>query len=286
MKVILKTDPELSFLHAMAVIAQGAPCIDSRIERGLRGGAAVITERLELAELEPHQFWHWIVAGGDSKEGPRVDRALLAAGCSELGIDSLAPAILGRLADARLAYREIFPKLADQLPLRARPLWELWEAVGPGLLRQIARRTIEAWIPPKTTLHVIQPARGGDGGLIEGRDEVWIEGVLTHPNPRVAETLRIAWLLARKGYTRSQASRPSDNEDLSAAATLALIPIVLAAGEELGICETDDRTLGVACETWHVAEHEGALRRWWHQMQQSSLPLPIAIKALQRMLQE
>lgn len=289
MKLVFKTDPDLSFLHAIAVVATTGATIDEKLEAAVREPAAVINERLELAELSVGNFWQSLVAGPASHDSARIElarieRSLMAAGCAELGIDSLSPVVSGRLADARLAFRERFPKLADQLPLRARPLKELWEATGPGTLRQIARRTVDTLIPPKTTLHLLQPVSGGGGGLLEETPAVWLEAVLAHPDPTIPETLRIAWLVARKGVDQGNQTHLEDPHRWRQVAALALVPIVLAAGAELGVCEASEARLAAAAQLWADLEDVEPLLKWWQEMQQQQLPLPIAIKALDKMM--
>lgn len=291
MKVLWKTDPELSALHAAAVVAAGGAVVDAKFEAALGGPVAAINERLEMSETQVAEFWRHLLTSSGAEDAARVETALLAAGCPELVMDSVATAVVGRLADARLALGEQFPKLRDQLPLRARPLRELWEAHGPGLLRELGRRTSEKIIPPRTMIHLVQPVRGGDGGLLNGSGQasgaaVWIEAMLTHPDPAIPETLRLAWLIARSGMTRGAANRWVEPHRLPRAAALALLPITLAGGESLGICDSSDTRIAAAAELWHVGrEHEAeSLIRWWDQMRQGELPLPVAIKALDKML--
>lgn len=285
MRVLWKTDPELSALHAAAVVASGAAVVDAKFESALSGPVASINERLEMSETLVAEFWRQLLAASVADDGAGVETALLSAGCPELVMDAVATAVLGRLADARLALAEQFPKLRDQLPLRARPLRELWEATGPGLLRELGRRTSEKIIPARTTIHLVQPVRGGDGGLLGGGEGVWIEAVLTHPNPALPETLRLAWLIARSGMTRGAANRWVETNRLPRAAALALLPITLSAGEELGLCDSSDAKIAAAAELWHVGRETDCLIRWWSQMRQGELPLPVAIKALDKMLE-
>jgi len=198
-----------------------------------------------------------------------------------LGIDSMMPAMLGRLADARQALRERFPKLKEQLPLRAGPLRELWDACGRGLLKSIGRQTLDTLIPQRTTLHLLQPIRGGDGGLLEDLGSCWMEAVLTHPNPAIPETLRLAWLITCRGWAKEDSQ---EAKVLAHATALALIPYVLRSGEELGLCNSSERTIAAAAQLWHLEADAEVLVRWWEQMQQNQLPLPVAIRALDKML--
>lgn len=284
MKIVWKTDAELSVLHAAAVVAAGHAVVDNKIDMALARPVALINERLEMAEASVPGFWAALVASTATDDAARVEQSLLAAGCPELGVDSVAMAILGRLADARLAMGEQFPKLRDQLPLRARPLRELWEATGPGLVRELGRLTIDQMIPPRVTVRLTQPVRGGDGNVIPGSDAVWIEAVLTNPDPTIPETLRLAWLIARCGMIRGAANRLVEAARLPRAAGLALLPITLAAGESLGLGDASDERVAAAAELWHVGHDAPCLLRWWDQMRQNQLPLPVAVKALDKML--
>ena len=289
MKLVFKTDPDLSLLHAVSTVGLGLSTIDEKLTAAIRAPVQQINDRLDISELDTWQFWHALVTAPTSDDPARVEHALLRAGCSELAIDSIAPAVLGRLTDARLAFRGRFPKLAEQLPLRAGPLRDLWDSSGPGLLREIGRRTIATLIPPKTTLLLVQPIRGGDGGLLDRSDTVWVEAVLAHPETTIPETLRIAWLVARKGIDRIESNRWVASDRLPHVAAMALVPIVLAAGEELGLTTSTDSQIDRALDLWHL---DGAhaklpvepLLRWWSQMRDDQLPLPVALKALDKML--
>lgn len=312
MKLAFKTAPELSFFQAMRVVATQTRVVDPKLEAALREAVQVINERLELAEVEVSPFWETLLSCQSQADADRVEQALLAAGCPELGIDSLAPGILGRLADARLAMRETFPKLADQLPLRARPLRELWEAGGPGILREMGRLTTAKLVPARATLQLVQPARGGDGGVLADGDAVWMEAVLTNPDPAIPETLRLAWLIARLGWRKMQQAargqQASDSERGQAgrdavvtdvgvkstgepelAAAMALIPFTIRAGAELGLVAAADPnaeacTIESAVGLWVPTGDADVVLKWWEQMQQQSLPLPVAIRALDKML--
>jgi hypothetical protein len=270
-------------------VGLGLSTIDEKLTAAIQTPVQQINDRLDISELDSWRFWHALVASPTSDDPARVEHALLRAGCSELAIDSISPAILGRLTDARLAFRGRFPKLAEQLPLRAGPLRDLWDSSGPGLLREIGRRTIATLIPPKTTLLLVQPIRGGDGGLLDRSDTVWVEAVLAHPETTIPETLRIAWLVARKGIDRIESNRWVASDRLPHVAAMALVPIVLAAGEELGLTTSTDSQIGRTLDLWHLDSAHAKLPvepllRWWSQMRDDQLPLPVALKALDKML--
>jgi hypothetical protein len=284
MKVVFKTDPDLSAIHAAAVLGSGLPTIDDKLATALGRPVRQINDRLELADLDAPQFWRTMVACKAGTDGERVGNALLDAGCSELAVDSISPAILGRLTDIRVAVKDRFPKLADQLPLRAGPLRGLWEANGPGLMRQIGAQTVATMIPSRIHLMLVQPIRGGDGGLLWDTDRVWIEAVLSHPDASLPETLRIAWLVARKGAESLESNRWVSKERLPIVIAHALVPMVLTAGQALDICQCDDHHIDAAVRLWHLADGCDPLIRWWSQLRESKIPLPVALKALDKML--
>jgi hypothetical protein len=285
MKLAFKTDPELSFYQAARIVATESSSVDPKMDQAVGEAVRVINQRLELAEIDPGRFWDGLLSLHPREEAARVEAALLEAGCAELGIDSLAPALRGRLADARLAFRERFPKLAEQLPLRAGPLRGLWEATGPGLLRQIGRSTIAQLVPRRAQLLLVQPARGGDGDLLAEGGGVWMEAVLSNPHPAIPETLRIAWLIARLGWRATQqgSSGAPPAESADRLAGLALVPITLEAAAELEVAACDDESIETAAGLWMPRCDREILLTWWHQMQQQRLPLPVAIRALEKM---
>ncbi|MEX0824723.1 MAG: hypothetical protein WD119_01075 [Pirellulaceae bacterium] len=279
----------LSVLRAAASVAFHEPVISPPLESSLSPSVAAINNRLALDELDLARFWQELVASGldeiDDRE--RCESALLAAGCSPLASDTLASAVSRYLTDIRLAHSEEFPKLADQLPLRGRPIRERWEERGAGLLRQIGARTHSQLLPTRATVCLIQPVRGGDGGVDVQRESVWMEAVLTNVEPNIPETLRLGWLLARLGMTHENANRLIAADNLPRVASCALVPVVLAAGQELELIPPGPLPIAAALQTWRMeadASTEAVLRNWWEQLSEGGTPFPVAIKALDRML--
>jgi hypothetical protein len=290
----------LSPLHAARCWAAGAPGIDPLAVQKITAPLALLTQRLAAAEIDLAVFWRQLVvaaaAGDDDLQATRG--ALCAAGLGELAIDATAAAISSLLADTRLAFQERYPKLADQLSLRARPLREQWEAYGAGLLRRIASSTHESFIPKTATVLLVSPYRGGDGDCHPAAKKLWIEAVLANPIAEVPEVLRLGWLVARLGLAAQMlpAEPPGVGEPQERAArsfnvlSLALVPITLEAAAHLDLGPSPSQApllIATAAEAWNgsvdplVVE---ALQRWWSQSQQLKPPFPIALKALDRML--
>lgn len=278
---------DLSPLYTAACLGDYGGLADARAESAIAEFVAVINDRLEYNEVPVGEFWWRLVARGSSKrtDAERATAALVEAGCSELVVDQAAITISGRLTDVRIAFSSLYPKLQQQLPLRARPLQEQWDAYGPGLLKAIARRINDKLMPQRARIELVHPASGGGG--IPVPDEGWlaIEAVLTNPSLRVPEVLRLAWLIARLGLGRAEASRLVPQQRVGHTAASALLPITLQAGADLGLVDAPESLLEETLQLWRMHSVDAdALFDWWQQTRQGELPFPVALKALDRML--
>jgi hypothetical protein len=285
--------PELSAAHATYVVATGAPCIDQRIEQLLLGSVTDINNRLVTASIDMAQFWkeyfNQVVA--QTEMGEACTRALMTAGCSELQVEQTAKAITRRLGDARQAFQKKFPKLAEQLELRAKPLHDRWDTVGPGLLREVERQIWAnspppGWWPPRVNLWMVQPIRGGDGGFDSDDTSLWMEAMLTDVDPRVPEVLRIVWLMTRLAIDQHTRNKSGESA-LSLPWSLVSVPIVLTAGAELELFG-GRLPIRAAMELWRFGDAGTAkiLEIWWDQHTREPAPLPVALKLLQRAIAE
>lgn len=288
---------KLSPLHAARCWAAGASAIDSTFAAKIAEPLAELTKRLAASELDLESFWRRLIAasaaGANDQDACRT--ALTAAGIGELGLDACASAILTCLAETRLAYQERFPKSSQQLSLRARPIREQWDGYGAGLLRRIAKKTHESFIPKNAVSIFLSPYRGGDGDCDPATSTLWIEAVLTNPVPSVPEVLRLAWLVTRIGIGTQVLSSQSgeQNEDDSRASlvvALAALPVVLDAACYLEMAPTPTVTAGLiddAMQTWFGPMEPSVIEivdKWWSQSEQLKPPFPVALKALDRML--
>lgn len=278
-----------SILYAAGVVAQNQSVSDATIDELLIVPVSDINSQLGMADLDLGQFWNSLVAsgfdGGDDVQ--RCEAALLDVQCSPLSADTLARNIAGKLTDIRLAFNERFPKLAEQLPLRGRPLQTSWEERGPGLLVQITQQTHAGLLPKRAAVQLVQPIRGGGGDIDPKRLNVWVEAMLTNADAAVPEVLRVAWLLARLGMAHGSGNRMVDPQHLPSIAAVALVPIVLRAGQELDLVAPGPLPIERALELWQHAPNPSTtavLSDWWQQWTTAPMPFPVAIKALDRML--
>ena len=292
-KIRWVADPELSAGHAAYVVATGAPCTDSKTEQLLVGPVTDINNRLLSSSIDVAIFWQHYLAGllSGAEISEACAAALILGGCSELQVEQTGKAISNRLSDARQAYTGRFPKLGEQLELRARPLREKWEAVGPGLLRDVERQVWDnsppsGWWTSRLTVQLVQPMRGGDGGYAADDGKLWIEAMLTDVDPGVPEVLRVAWLITRiaiESHTRKKTGELA----LGNAWSMVPVPLVLTAAANLDLIRPNPLPIKRAMELWQRSDASTAetLAKWWNGFRQSPTPLPVALQQLDQLLE-
>jgi hypothetical protein len=119
-----------------------------------------------------------------------------------------------------------------------------------------------------------------------------LEAVLTHVDPRLPETLRIAWLLSQLDLDRPVYSEGINAHRLRGVAGLAMLPVVLDAGRELELCHFSAELITRAIELWHadtlqvpVDTTSAIVATWWETYQAARPPWKIALHGLDQMLQ-
>ena len=284
-------DSDLSCMHANYVVAAGAHCTDPKTEQALSKPVTEINQRLLGQSLDIAEFWNQLQLETLSGNKRAVELALANSGCSELQLESIASAIQKRLSDTRQLFKKRFPRLDEQLELRGRPLRQMWDTCGPGLLAKIASLIWETsppeqWWPKKVDGVLVQPVRGGDGGIEPNANRFWIEAMLTDANPDVPEVLRVAFLvtqLALESHLREKSSERS-----SLPWTIALVPIVLAAGKHLDVIRSSELPIHEAVDAWRVCDPTTAdtLAAWWPKWHGTNNPIPVGLKQLAHSIAE
>lgn len=293
-KVKWKAQPRMSAIHAAYVVATNNRCSDIKTEAALAPAATEINQRLLSASLDMGAFWRRLLieAAEDRDDKAAVEIALIASGCSELQLDSTTAAIVNRIRDCRTVMTNRFPKLAEQLELRGRPLIERFDAYGPGLLRAVGnfvwdKSPPKDFWPAKVEGLLVQPVHGGDGGYDADGGRFWIEAMLTDADASVPEVLRVVYLIATA--TMSRYTRDiSGDQSISLPWGIATVPIVLTVASELELVRSEPLPIEAACRLWHVGDTATAntLTSWWNEFRKSRTPLPVALKALDRQLSE
>jgi hypothetical protein len=258
---------QLSPTYALAAAASGRRLIHDR----LRSAAEVV--------------WHARRTGGEPvatrlwQQLTRLAMTAAAAASDEAkdGQRETAPAEaaewegMKEVAAFERVFAECVPRLASELPLRTRPFLELWEARGPGLLRQLSLRLNGTIADRDCLVAWVYPATGGGGWSAPGEPIVFFEAVLTNPFEPLSELLRLAWLVAQatipapirqeleENARRAAASAGLDHvtslfdaagSESSSFVEAALIPQVLVAGEYVELAVADVRHTALALQAW------------------------------------
>lgn len=298
---------DLSVIHAAFVVATGGVCNDPKTESALLGPTSEINTRLVSAMADIGTFWSALFASVAAGQNARkaCPAALLSAGCSELQVDQTAAALGSRLDECRIAFHQRFPKLREQLDLRAGPLKDRWQTYGPGLQIETARLIWEStppkdWWPDTIDCLLVQPVRGGDGGFDSGQCRVWVEAMLTDADPDVGEIFRLVFWTTQVAVGRhldatlGRTAAPSHPEDFGSGTHrrtslpwgLGCVPIVLAAGAHLELLRSESLPIAQAIRLWRLGDDAVAnvVALWWEQWADANAAMPVALKGLERML--
>lgn len=292
MQLRWKASFSASCLHAAACMSEGLPIADSTIAALLQPAADALSAELIAGGFVVESALPLLVGLSADYENNRqliemaANRTQGAGAMSESALSRLA----GCVADLEATWLREQPSLVDELAIRGRPLREQWEACGPGLLRAAAESTVESIVAPSAEVVLISPFVGGHGRAHLMSNRVTFEAVLTNPLPELPETLRLGWLLSQLNLDLPMLSESVPHYRLPRLASLATVPLVLAAGEKVDLARLDEATLHRACECWHLSPLTGetskTLLDWWRAFTADDIRWPVALAALEQMLGE
>ena len=273
-------DLDLSIIHATCVVASGGQSVEPRAESVFSEVVQSANQILEEEGITPSEFWEQFRAAALAT-GAQIESldGLFALLGQSFTIGSLCQenlaSILGNAKGDLISMR---PPYSDQLHLRYGPLRARWDTCGVGLLRMISTRLwgteqiSESYWPDAISLVMVQPTRGGDGGIAAEAGRVWMEAVLTDVDPEIPEVLRLAWLVSSIPLQRSM-----DHGTLDASKrdvlNLALVPLILEVGREFDLIKTTDLPVEKTLGLWqpHPTHHAAALVEWWSEQGREEL---------------
>lgn len=277
-----------SCLHAAAAMLAGATLVDKKISEALAGEVEGLGEDLTAVGLVSRLFFEHAIGLAAQFDTP-------AKWAEVLIVKTLGPQATTELTAARLARRLIGleaalqqanPRALHELELRSEPLREQWAARGPGLIAALARLTTGDLIVSQADVILVQPVLGGAGAAHELYNSVSIEAVLANPIAELPEVLRLGWLLAQLNLDLPRYQDILTLDRLRAAGSLAMIPAVLAAAQEVELARLDKATLATALAAWHAASTEPEpLLEWWETYQATNSDWRVALGALDRMVE-
>jgi len=290
MELRWKASFSASCLHAAACLGEGLPIANQRIAAVLQPAVDQLFDELQAGSLSGAAALPLLIDLAADYENNRQLAEVAVRKQSGTSSSATVLRLAGAIADLEAAWLREQPQLVDELAVRGRPLREQWEARGPGLLRAITRLTVENFVAPVAEVVLVSPLVGGHGRAHLRSNRVTFEAVLTHPHPALPETLRLGWLLAQLNLDVPMFHEPVAQRRLPRLAGLATLPLVLAAAEtvELAVCDEAMLTQAISC--WHLAgalpdNAASQLLDWWQAYAESDTRWPVALAALDQMLQ-
>lgn len=259
---------------------------------GMSAAAQSLDNALHESKEDANQLWQNLLSIAVTSNSPLdiADQAI-ALGCfSHLDHKKLLTA----LTQCTLAFHDCCPRFEEEMQYRQLPLRNLWEAEGPGLLHSIVER-IGGTLPGFVSVCLTQPISPGGGFANSNRSEIFAEAVLTHEDPRLPETLRLGWLLAQCSKSESLPITPNREVDTHA---LALVPLTLSMGEQVGATTLNADVIQAALKNWaggphwrphnfkHAEHMAEALHAWWSDVAASEADWDASILKLADLLEK
>jgi hypothetical protein len=210
------------------------------------------------------------------------------------------------LRDLESSYRRMYPKIDEQLLLRARPIQESWTGFGRGLMAHLKRLMQPDWIVRDATVIFVQPILGGDGIAFPKSKIFLLEAMLTNASPEIPEVLRVAWLASQMNADRLSVGKlsvdrlaeatDSTSHQQSRSLAIAMMMSTLAAGEVMELCRCDEATAAKALQLWRIdvadsscdADYDSIAKTaitWWETYLQTRPEIGVSLIALSKMLQ-
>ncbi|MEX2187520.1 MAG: hypothetical protein WD875_12030 [Pirellulales bacterium] len=282
-----------SCTHAISVSVTGGQFVDENLSAALAPAMLELAEPLVAVRSVLPTFLEHLCALSVELEGNRqlADVALtksLGRGRSATHVESLTRAIDG----VEAAMSAARPKLAADLQLRVGPLRAAWEARGPGLLRIVGQVTSAELLVERADVILVEPLESGGGAAHPPYNSVRIEAVLTNADDRLPEVLRLAWLLSQLQFELPMYSEHLSPHRRREVCRLSMLPALLAAAEQVELARLNAETLALAIERWRIWSERDAtdiaatLLTWWNIYSDARPSWPVALGALDRMLED
>ena len=281
-----------SCFHTAAALLEGRPLADPRLADSL---ASPLEAWQAMTREDPVPvglfFAHLIplVCGSDSLRDA-VEVALVKT----IGRKNAVPRVeqyLGLLIGLKNAFAGAIPALAETLAIRLEFLHRGWALHGPGLLTAIVNVTEPGLLVEEATVVLLHCALGGAGSAYLAYNLAAIEAPAEDDASEADELLRLGWLISQLNLDLPRFSENIPPSRLSAAAGLAMVPVVLAAGEACQLAACDEAALARAVPAWLGPAWDGMrwagpLLEWWQTYRSMRPRWTTALAAMDRLLAE
>lgn len=282
-----------SSLHAAAAIVHGGSIANSDLAVTLDPAAKLFSQEIQASGHSIDELLAQLIPLSASIENNRqlTETALRKA----FGPRAVNPESVSRIAGAVSEMENSFvgavPDAMTALETRGRVLREQWESRGPGMLASISRLTEKELIAEQADVVLVHPILGGAGSSFIMSNLVMIEAVLANPDSTLPETVRLGWLLSTLNLELPMHSETLPRNRLSVVGRLAMLPVALAAAEEVEWCHDNPDLLPAAIELWQLRVSEPAavaavVGQWWESYRTAKPRWLVALAALHQALEE
>lgn len=266
--------PLVSALHAAELCSRRLNWVASPIKALVEPSAQAVASCVGQLVPKVDTFWEHVSAlcldEPDLRSATSQACHLAGMAAAEQPLEELVTAVR-QLCDAFVA---AVPDLEGQLRLRSRPLRELWEARGPGLISYLMQLLKLPSPAGAIRAAFVYPVHGGWGVAHPKYCSLRFEAVLTNPAARLPETVRLAWLVGQLLVSRCLPPSWLDQPGRRQLFPLALVPPVLQAATHVEWLETDRQLIQEAVSLWCAQplteQQADALWHWWTNYQDSS----------------
>lgn len=286
----------VSALHAAACISEFRNQV---LDSSLVDSLGEFTESIDRWILAmdcpmPSTFWQILIATAADIESNFELADITMRKCGRPMDASGVSVLAGRITDIEAAFKQLYPKFIDQIRYRSRPLEEQWLGYGGGLTAHIGRLTDKNLLVHEARVVPVQPVMGGFGFAHLPNNLVRIEAVLTNPLAELPEVVRLAWLLAQLQLEAPIFSDGLGKQKLQFIAPLAMLPATLAAAQVVELSPCTNEIAALAMEHWNIpipversisGDIVPMLMDWWETYLQTKSSWPIALQALEKILE-
>ncbi len=279
-----------SCFHAARIAALGGTIVDPRLASLVPPLAADLVVAIEDLGVDVAVLDHLTGLAHRFENNRELAEMALTKVVGRDRSKALAPELVGQITRLETAILAAIPNMVEELDLRSRPLRELWEARGPGMLSRLRKTLGEELVVESADVVVVHPVSGGGGSAHLPYNTVHIEGVLANPFADLPEAVRVAWLLSQLQFDLPRFSEHISPQELPRLARIATVPAALEAAEFVELARFSQDAVATALARWNVMSAEEApavatvALAWWEEFRAGAAPFAVALQALPAML--
>lgn len=279
-----------SSFYAVLKLSEVGHLMDAELAASLAEPARVLLTRIDQAGISTRRFFdHLIPVSAQESATLDLARTVLS---KTLGREQAligARQLADWLAEIERAFLTHQPRCTEELALREQPIRMQWEARGPGVLYALSRLTEPGFLAENALIVLVHPVSGGGGIAFAPYNTSVFQAVLTDVVPELPEVLRLAWLAAQLNLDLPRFTERLSRTSRETVGPLALIPIVLASGEQAELARCDEVAIRQAISAWLPDRNanpalSATLWRWWQVYRDSRPSVAGGLLALEQML--